>query len=124
MSFCCNSLFLFDYQSLFLYFLRLNLFYCSVSDKGWQEWNAQFFLPSHKKGFKYVQILFKGPKHHVDIVIDDMVLEELPLEKDWLQAVKARTEKLRKRDVTIRYVGDRFLFCFRARWDIHRNMAT
>ena len=84
------------------------MFYCSVSDKGWQEWNAQFFLPSHKKGFRYVQILFKGPKHHVDIVIDDMVLEELPLEKDWLQAVKARTEKLRKRDVTIRYVCDRF----------------
>eukprot|EP00112_Aurelia_sp_Birch-Aquarium-sp1_P016710 Seg381.27 transcript_id=Seg381.27/GoldUCD/mRNA.D3Y31 product="Anti-sigma-I factor RsgI6" protein_id=Seg381.27/GoldUCD/D3Y31 len=72
------------------------------NNKGWQEWNAQFFLPSRKNGFRYVQILFKGPKHHVDIVIDDMVLEELPLEKDWLQEVKARTEKLRKRDVTIR----------------------
>eukprot|EP00795_Rhopilema_esculentum_P004379 gene4379-20601_t len=72
------------------------------NNKWWQEWNGQFFLPSHKKGFNYVQILFKGPKHHVDIVIDDMVLEEMPLEEDWLQEVKARTEKLRKRDATIR----------------------
>ena len=75
----------------------------SLLDEGWQEWNGQFFLPKHKHGFKYVQILFKGPKNHVDIVIDDMVLEELPLEKDWLQEVKSRTEQLRKRHTTVRY---------------------
>ena len=50
-----------------------------------------------------MQVLFKGPKNHIDIVIDDMVLEELPLEEDWLQEIKARTDKLRKRDVTIKY---------------------
>ena len=56
-----------------------------------------------------MQILFKGPKHHVDIVVDDVVLEEMPLEEDWLQEVKARTEKLRKRDATIRCFDN---FCF------------
>ena len=73
-----------------------------TTDEGWQEWNGQFFLPKHKHGFKYVQIFYKGLKHHIDIVIDDMVLEELSLEDDWLQQTKAKTETLRKRDATIR----------------------
>ena len=47
--------------------------------------------------------MFKGPKNHIDIVIDDMALEELPLEEDWLKKIKARTEKLRKRNTIIKY---------------------
>eukprot|EP00794_Sanderia_malayensis_P008184 gene8184-9061_t len=68
----------------------------------WQEWKAQFALPAHKPGFRYVQIYFKGPKYHVNILIDGMELNELPLEEDWLEQTKAKTELLRKRHATIR----------------------
>ncbi len=61
-------------------------------------------MPEHKPGFRYVHVYFKGPKSYVNILLDEMVLRELPLAEDWLEELKEKTDRLRKRDVMIRYL--------------------
>jgi len=47
-------------------------------------------------------LYFKGPPTHVDIMIDEMKLEEIPKLADWQENFNDRIESVRMRDVVLK----------------------
>ena len=70
-------------------------------DTGWQFWNSQFFLPKYSN-YSSIYLYFQGPEKHVDILIDDMKLTEIPRYQNFNALSDREIEIFRTRNVTVR----------------------
>jgi hypothetical protein len=73
------------------------------SDQSWKNIVADFQIPSQFKRVKYVFLYINGPNANTDILIDDSKLTVLPKDENWKKKADRMIEKIRKRDVTIKY---------------------
>ncbi|XP_057304862.1 uncharacterized protein LOC130641875 [Hydractinia symbiolongicarpus] len=77
-----------------------------IKNDGWVFWNTQFHLPK-ERSYRFVFIYFQGPKKHIDIYVDSMVLQQIQHLKNWKELNDMKIEKTRTRDVTVRVMFDR-----------------
>jgi hypothetical protein len=73
------------------------------SDQRWKNIVGDFQIPSQFKRVKYVFLYINGPSANTDILIDDSKLTVLPKDENWKKKADSMIEKIRKRDVTIKY---------------------